>query len=740
MKRFLLITKFLLAGATVTLAQSVGINTTGSQPNASSILDVSSTSKGLLIPRMTAAQRTAIASPAKGLLVFQDDALSSFFYYDGSAWAPISGAAAAVYTAGTGIDITGTVLSAKNTTALWNAGQLQGKDISTTAPLQGQVLLFNVPTNKWVPTTPAAGGGTTYTAGTGIDITNSIVSATNTMALWNAAQLQGKDISNVAPTNGQVLQYDLATTKWKPVTLAAGSGNGWSLTGNTGLDASTNFVGTTDAQPFIGKANGAQVFRFSPTGTTTLVGFQAGNADPTGAVENHFIGYQAGYNITSGFDNQFEGYQAGYKNTAGYSNQFIGFKAGYSNLTGTDNFFVGQLSGYSNVSSNNHFVGSGAGFANTTGTNNYFSGKSAGSANTTGSDNHFEGNHAGFSNLTGSNNHFVGYNAGYNNTTGINNFFEGYSAGYNNSTGSNNYFSGNNTGRSNTIGSSNSFMGTGAGFSNTIGGYNVFSGSLAGNANISGTSNVAIGYGAGQNNTTGNGNVFIGYKAGFDQTGSNRLYITNSSISPALIYGEFDNKILEFSASVKTHGTQQIISPAQNLPALTLTSINAARTIMKFDDAFDPANFWQIETESSSTGEFLFSHNGNSSSARIKPNGNMTITGLLTQLSDRALKKNITPLKNPLQKLLKLGGYTYNWIDATKDKEEQIGVIAQEVEAQFPQLVLTDKDGIKSVAYANMVPVLIEALKEQQSMIDEIKTENTQLKKDMAAIKAKLGL
>src|SRR6476661_6331767 len=69
------------------IAQSVAINTDGSTANSSSILDVKSTSKGMLIPRMTKAQRTAIASPAQGLLVFQNNPDSiGFYYYNGSSW------------------------------------------------------------------------------------------------------------------------------------------------------------------------------------------------------------------------------------------------------------------------------------------------------------------------------------------------------------------------------------------------------------------------------------------------------------------------------------------------------------------------------------------------------------------------------------------------------------------------------------------------------------------------------
>ena len=66
-------------------AQSVGIN--NPTPNATSILDITSTNKGLLVPRMTSAQRNAIGSPATGLLVY-DTTLNLFYYFDGTTWQP----------------------------------------------------------------------------------------------------------------------------------------------------------------------------------------------------------------------------------------------------------------------------------------------------------------------------------------------------------------------------------------------------------------------------------------------------------------------------------------------------------------------------------------------------------------------------------------------------------------------------------------------------------------------------
>lgn len=66
-----------------TSAQSVAISDDASTPHSSAILDVKSTSKGMLIPRMTQAQREAVANPIKGLLVFQSDNIEGFYFYTG---------------------------------------------------------------------------------------------------------------------------------------------------------------------------------------------------------------------------------------------------------------------------------------------------------------------------------------------------------------------------------------------------------------------------------------------------------------------------------------------------------------------------------------------------------------------------------------------------------------------------------------------------------------------------------
>jgi hypothetical protein len=86
MKKKLLLLIHLLALPFFSHTQNVGIGTT--TPAASAQLDVSSTTKGLLIPRMTAAQRDAIANPATGLIIYQTDAASGLYYNSGSSGSP----------------------------------------------------------------------------------------------------------------------------------------------------------------------------------------------------------------------------------------------------------------------------------------------------------------------------------------------------------------------------------------------------------------------------------------------------------------------------------------------------------------------------------------------------------------------------------------------------------------------------------------------------------------------------
>ena len=83
------------AGSQVSYAQGVSVNTSGTAADGSAMLDVNSTTKGLLTPRMTMAQRTAISAPTTGLLVYQTDAPEGFYYKSASGWIQLSSASAA---------------------------------------------------------------------------------------------------------------------------------------------------------------------------------------------------------------------------------------------------------------------------------------------------------------------------------------------------------------------------------------------------------------------------------------------------------------------------------------------------------------------------------------------------------------------------------------------------------------------------------------------------------------------
>lgn len=105
-----------------------------------------------------------------------------------------------------------------------------------------------------------------------------------------------------------------------------------------------------------------------------------------------------------------------------------------------------------------------------------------------------------------------------------------------------------------------------------------------------------------------------------------------------------------------------------------------------------------------------------------------TIRGNNVSPSDQRLKQNIQPLENSLAKVEQLRGVSFEWKDKAQDAGTQIGMIAQEVETVLPELVSTDNDGYKSLAYDKMTAVLIEAVKELKAQNDAIKAQNDALK------------
>jgi len=117
----------------------------------------------------------------------------------------------------------------------------------------------------------------------------------------------------------------------------------------------------------------------------------------------------------------------------------------------------------------------------------------------------------------------------------------------------------------------------------------------------------------------------------------------------------------------------------------------------------------------------------------------VTVNGTVTETSDRRFKKNIQTLEGSLlQKIELIEGVSYNWRQdefPTKNfsSDKQIGVIAQELEAQFPELVKTDIEGYKSVNYNGFTAVLLEAVKELNKKVEKLEDENMQLKAELSS-------
>jgi hypothetical protein len=103
-------------------------------------------------------------------------------------------------------------------------------------------------------------------------------------------------------------------------------------------------------------------------------------------------------------------------------------------------------------------------------------------------------------------------------------------------------------------------------------------------------------------------------------------------------------------------------------------------------------------------------------SGGLNVTGALVATGDVTAFSDARLKDNIETIGNAVTKVKAMRGVTYDM-----NGKRGLGVIAQETESVIPEVVMTHDSGLKSVAYGNIVGLLIEAIKEQQVQINELK-------------------
>jgi len=478
-------------------AQNIGIGTT--TPNASSKLEINSTNSGLLIPRMTTVQRTAIASPAIGLLVYDADS-TSFAYYTGSGW----------------IFLRGTGNIANNWSTAGNMNTTTNNFIGTSDNKPLKVRVNNRPFGILDASTKSIGWGdsalfnntTGYSniaIGPGALLTNNGADRSNLVAIGDSALYN----NGAGATQSYHGMRNTAVGSKALFTNTQGHSN--AAFGFTALYSNTLGISNTAI------GNAALYNNIAGTGNTA-VGDAALTANTNGSY-NAAFGASALYSNTTGYENTALGYGAMPSNTLGHSNNATGFQSLYSNVSGNFNTANGvqtlqyntagnynTANGYRSLNSNTSaFYNTANGYqslyTNTLGGENTATGASSLYFNTIGFYNTANGNISLYNNIDGNGNTANGYAALYLNTSGYYNTANGYSSLLFNNTGYYNTATGTNSLYSNTTGHHNVAFGNSALYSVNDGNYNTAIGAYAdvsasylGDATAIGANAIANGY------------------------------------------------------------------------------------------------------------------------------------------------------------------------------------------------------------------------------------------------------
>jgi hypothetical protein len=746
---------------------SAGIGTT--TPDASSLLEIKSTTKGLLISRMTKTQRDAIVSPATGLMIYQTNSNPGFYYYSGTAWKALSSK---------GWLLTG---NAATDTALNFIGTTDANPLVFKVNNQRAAYLDFAPTSNTSFGYQSLSFNTTGTYNSAIGFS---ALDKNTSGYYNTV-------------NGAYALYSNTT----------GVGN----IANGAYALYSNISGGSNI------ASGTLALYNNTTGTANLaLGFNALYSNTT-ASYNVALGYRSLYANTNGSNNIAEGYQALYSNTTGYSNVAIGVKALSTNQTAGNLVAVGDSSLYNSTGSSNTALGSKALYSNTTGFSNTAGGYKSLFSNSSGYGNVALGHSALYTNTTASKcvgigdsalyknslssasgNVAVGYKAGYFNT-GVSNVFIGQEAGLNNSTGDSCTFIGYRAGLSNTTGSRNAFYGALAGNDNSTGHHNSFFGTLAGGTNSSGYSNSSFGAyagiynngfgssffgtyagyyngfnsGAGSQNSmfgceagynmfSGNENCVFGYRAGYSSTPTNDAYwncFYGAMAGFSITSGDWNTLIGYQSGASITTGTGNVglgsyTCGGGNNSHCTAVGQSAGSAGGGFDNAiaigysvyFSGSNEVRIGNNAiTSIGGWA--NWSNVSDGRVKKNIKQNVPGLsfINKLQPITYNLNLDAADKILQhaEMKDKDGNTIqpsaDEITATKEKQQIVytGFIAQDVEKAAKELnydfsgvdaAKNDKD-LYGLRYSEFVVPLVKAVQELSSQNSELKSQNADLEK-----------
>ena len=358
------------------------------------------------------------------------------------------------------------------------------------------------------------------------------------------------------------------------------------------------------------------------------------------------------------------------------------------------------------------------------------------------------GYHAGLSDTTtisATGNTQIGHNAGKSNTDGSGNVLIGSSAGSDLVSGSSNTFVGGGAGRgSEAEGSVAVGSGSGGGDFNVLVGRNAgamlaegFGNVILGNnagINNNSNSNIFIGSGSGFSNT-GSGNVFIGNSAGANAVGNNKLYIENSNSIFPLLLGDF------FNDRLTVNGAFKIVEAGVDIPLEV-----RAESELKFRVASNGNLFIQNRMgfdNSNPTYRIQLPNNSANGEGR-------GLAYAWASYSDQRVKQDIENVPYGLQEIMQLKPkkykhFTSNFknqkLELSDSYDTDIGFLAQEVYQVIEEIVEkpeNENNALWSMNYEKLTPVLVKAIQEQQSIIEDLKSKHLVMESEMNEIKALL--
>jgi hypothetical protein len=177
-------------------------------------------------------------------------------------------------------------------------------------------------------------------------------------------------------------------------------------------------------------------------------------------------------------------------------------------------------------------------------------------------------------------------------------------------------------------------------------------------------------------------------------------------------------------------GTAPVVSSGGTTPAISMAA--ATTSVSGYLTSTDWTTFNGKQSALGTASNFQFNSIGVGTAAAATA-GDIRATANITAYytSDKRLKENVIPISNALAKVKQINGVKFDWTDEEIERrggidgyfvrKSDVGVIAQEIEKVLPEAVATRESGYLAVRYELLVPLLIEAIKEQQGQIDELK-------------------